>query len=379
MAKKSKGPLSDKEITSLATRASRETGLPISLIRAVIKQESGGNPRAGSSAGAQGLMQLMPGTARGLGVTDVWDPWQNVLGGSKYLKQQLDTFDGDVQLALSAYNSGPAGAEHQGRIEAYPETQNYVKRVMEYEQQFKGAEAAGTPAQGMSPVSGAVAQPSFDQRALQAAAGGPGFGSLAIRYEKPQEVSFGGPISSRVAGMQQSAEAPKPGVVPLSPEAALQQGGGQAPQAIAPPVQASAPASTDTAGSTVPSGEAPPASGLNAEFQKRFAALQKAVRATGGDLTIYSGARDAEHQAKLYADAVRKYGSESEARKWVAPPGKSNHDPTSGSKYGFGSGAVASDLRGDLAVAHKLAGQYGLMFPLANEAWHIELAGIRNK
>jgi LAS superfamily LD-carboxypeptidase LdcB len=119
--------------------------------------------------------------------------------------------------------------------------------------------------------------------------------------------------------------------------------------------------------------------GLNAEFARRFGLLQKAVKQAGGDLTIYSGGRDQQKQATLYKAALAKYGSESEARKWVAPPGKSNHDTHAGMKYGLGDGAVASDLRGDLAMAHKLAARYGLMFPLANEAWHVELAGIRGK
>ena len=118
--------------------------------------------------------------------------------------------------------------------------------------------------------------------------------------------------------------------------------------------------------------------GLNAEFARRFALLQKAIQQAGGDLTIYSGSRDANKQAGLYQAALAKYGSESEARKWVAPPGKSNHDTHAGLKYGLGDGAVASDLRGDLAMAHKLAARYGLAFPLGNEAWHVELAGIRH-
>lgn len=323
-------------------------------------------------------MQLMPGTARGLGVKDIWDPWQNVLGGAKYLDQQLDRFGGNEELALSAYNSGPGGSESQGRIEAYPETQAYVKRVLAYEKQFQDLD------QGAAPMSGAMVdstppdQANVDQ-AMTQAMGGPGFGPLAIQYEKPLEMIGGvGPISQRV-GMEGSQEAMAPGMIPQS------LGDAQRMAGLNPTQQQPIP-STDSGGSSdqqAASGTSDPAAlastgGLNAEFMKRFSALQAAVREAGGDLTIYSGARDFNRQEQLWNDALKKYGSESEARKWVAPPGKSNHDPTRGRILGFGDGALASDLRGDLALAHKLAPQFGLSFPLANEAWHIELAGIRD-
>lgn len=104
-------------------------GIPPGLFRALVKQESGWNPRAGSSAGAQGLTQLMPGTARGLGVRNVWDPAQNLEGGAKYLSQQYNRFK-RWDLALSAYNSGPGGAESSGRVEGFAETQKYVRNIL---------------------------------------------------------------------------------------------------------------------------------------------------------------------------------------------------------------------------------------------------------
>ena len=112
----------------LIARASKITGVPERLLAAVMQQESGGNPRAGSHAGAQGLMQLMPATARGQGVTNTWDPWQNLLGGAKYLRQQLDKF-GDTRLALAAYNAGPGAVQKYGGVPPYKETQNYVRSI----------------------------------------------------------------------------------------------------------------------------------------------------------------------------------------------------------------------------------------------------------
>ena len=107
-----------------------------SLIKAVIKAESGFNPNAVSKAGASGLMQLMPGTARGLGVEDIFDVEQNIEGGAKYLRGMLDRFDGDKSLALAAYNAGKKKKKRYGGIPPYQETQNYVKRVLSYERNY---------------------------------------------------------------------------------------------------------------------------------------------------------------------------------------------------------------------------------------------------
>ena len=106
-------------------------GLQPNLLKSVAKIESNYNPQAISAAGAQGVMQLMPRTAAGLGVKNTLNAVENIEGGAKYLRQLLDHFDNNIQLALAAYNAGPGAVSKYGGIPPYKETQNYVKKVLD--------------------------------------------------------------------------------------------------------------------------------------------------------------------------------------------------------------------------------------------------------
>ena len=100
------------------------------LVTAVIESESNWDPLAVSSKGAQGLMQLVPGTAEFLGVTDVFDPEQNLDGGVRYLRMMLERYNGDLEKALAAYNAGPEAVERYGGVPPYPETHHYVAQII---------------------------------------------------------------------------------------------------------------------------------------------------------------------------------------------------------------------------------------------------------
>ncbi|TAH69854.1 MAG: lytic transglycosylase domain-containing protein [Anaerolineaceae bacterium] len=126
-------------------RASVKYNVPLNLLKAIGKAESDFNSNAVSKSGAQGVMQLMPGTAADLGVTDSFDPEQNIMGGSKYISDLLKRYDGDTKLALAAYNAGMNNVKKYGGIPPFKETQNYVVKVMKYmEQDFTAGSVATT-------------------------------------------------------------------------------------------------------------------------------------------------------------------------------------------------------------------------------------------
>ncbi|MCX6079927.1 MAG: lytic transglycosylase domain-containing protein [Chloroflexi bacterium] len=120
------------DFATLINQAAQKYNVNPGLVQAVVKAESNFNPSAVSSAGAQGLMQLMPATAAGLGVTNPLDPAQNIEGGVKFLSQLLSHYNGNVQLAVAAYNAGPGAVDKYNGIPPYQETQTYVTRVLGY-------------------------------------------------------------------------------------------------------------------------------------------------------------------------------------------------------------------------------------------------------
>lgn len=130
-------PRASNSLDTIIRGASERWGVDPVLVKAVIKAESNFDPEAVSRAGARGLMQLMPGTARLMGVKDIHDPTENVEGGVRYLRRLLKNFNWDVTLALAAYNAGETAVRKYGGIPPFKETITFVKRVLNYRKIYK--------------------------------------------------------------------------------------------------------------------------------------------------------------------------------------------------------------------------------------------------
>jgi soluble lytic murein transglycosylase-like protein len=124
-------PMQDAELDQIIQSAAGHNDMPPELIKAVMGQESAFHPCSVSTAGAMGLMQLMPATAQAFAVTDPFAPAQNVEAGAKYLKQLIERYHGDVRLALGAYNAGAGRVDQAGGIPDIPETIDYIRRIMD--------------------------------------------------------------------------------------------------------------------------------------------------------------------------------------------------------------------------------------------------------
>lgn len=240
--------------------------------------------------------------------------------GARYLAAQHKRF-GSWRLALAAYNAGPGNVE-SGKWSAIPETTRYVKNVLA----AAGGMSGGAAADPLSPSPAAGAAPPEP----------PALGLPDLSGAVFQNIGEHDPLrqlqnlTSAVAGQ------PQP-VMPAAPAAPVPQ----------------APANTTPVKTT----------GLRPAFNQKLNAL---ISASGGRLHVVSGYRSVAEQRRLWNVALKKYGSASAARKWVAPPGRSNHNK-----------GIAADLGGDLGWAHANAARFGLYFPLSNEAWHIEPKGSR--
>lgn len=122
------------DLMSIFQEAAQTYGIDVNLLTAIARQESNFTASATSSSGAMGIMQLMPATAQGLGVNDAYNPYENIMGGAKYISQLLSRYNGDVSLALAAYNAGSGNVAKYGGIPPFAETQNYVSKVLGYYQ-----------------------------------------------------------------------------------------------------------------------------------------------------------------------------------------------------------------------------------------------------
>jgi soluble lytic murein transglycosylase len=131
--------LDSNQFDPIISEASKKYGIEAPLIKAVIKAESDFDPNAISHKGARGLMQIMPMNYRLLNVENPFDPNQSIEGGARYLRDMLDRYNGSLNLSLAAYNAGPGAVDRHGGVPPYPETTEYIERVMKYYQRYKNS------------------------------------------------------------------------------------------------------------------------------------------------------------------------------------------------------------------------------------------------
>lgn len=132
----SSSSVSSTDLDAYFEEAARTYGVDVNLLKAIARAESNYNPNATSSSGAMGVMQLMPATAKSLGITDAYNAHDNIMGGAKVISQHLSRYNGDISLALAAYNAGSGNVDKYGGIPPFTETQNYIKKVLAY---YEGA------------------------------------------------------------------------------------------------------------------------------------------------------------------------------------------------------------------------------------------------
>ncbi len=150
-----------ESLESIFQEASQRYGVALNLLKAIGKAESNFNPTAVSSAGAQGVMQLMPATARSLGVADSFDARSNIMGGAKYFAGLLERYNGDTVLALSAYNAGSGNVEKYGGVPPFKETQNYIQKVLAYageDMDLSGISGGAVTGSGVSGIQSFIAE-----------------------------------------------------------------------------------------------------------------------------------------------------------------------------------------------------------------------------
>lgn len=135
---------SEEDLDAIFQEAANTYGVSAVILKSIAKAESGFNPSAVSSAGAVGIMQLMPQTAASLGVTNSYDARENIMGGAKYISQLLSKYEGNISLALAAYNAGSGNVEKYGGIPPFTETQNYVQKVLSYMEDFGASASSDT-------------------------------------------------------------------------------------------------------------------------------------------------------------------------------------------------------------------------------------------